>query len=78
MQRLRHPAGQIPHPADKGQFNNLPGGEVFFHRVKGGFILFGPQMSYLVRPPNSRLFFVAKEIAIPPAVTIEQVNLVLR
>ena len=50
---------------------------MFFHRLKGGFILFGPQMSYLVRPPNSRLFFVAKEIAVPPAVTIEQVNLIL-
>ena len=78
MQRLGHPARKIPHTADKGQFDNLPGSKMFFHRLKNGFILLGPPMSYLIGPPDSRFFFVGKEIAIPPVITIKQVNLSLR
>jgi len=77
MQGFGYPTRQVPHTADKGQFDNLAGGKMFFHRLKGGFIVLGPQMSYLIRPPDCGFFFVGKEITIPPVVTVQQVNLIL-
>lgn len=78
MERLGHPAREIPHAADKGQFDNLPGGKMFFHGLKSGFVLFCPQVSNLIRPPNCGFFFIRKKIAILPSITMEKVNLFLR
>jgi hypothetical protein len=71
MQGFGYPARQVPHTADKGQFDNLPGGEVFLHGRKRRLILLGPQMGHFISPPDGGLFFVGKEITISPVVTVE-------
>ena len=77
MQGFGYPTRQVPHTADKGQFDNLAGSEMFLHRGKGDLIMLGLEMSYLIRPPDCGFFFVGKEITIPPVVTVQQVNLIL-
>ena len=77
MQSFGYPTRQVPHTADKGQFDNLAGGKMLFHRFKRGFIVLGPQMSHLICPPDRSFFFVGEKITIPPVVTVQEVNLIL-
>ena len=78
MKRFSHPARQVPHTADKGQFDNLPGGEIFFHFRKCRLISLGPQMGHLNGPADGSFFLAAEEIAVLPLFSLEQVDLFLR
>jgi hypothetical protein len=75
VQCFGNATGQVPHAADEGQLHNLSGGEVFLHREKRGFILFGTQVRNLVRPPNRCLLFVREQFAASPVVAGQQIDL---
>ena len=78
VQGLGHAPRQVPKPADEGQGDELFGGEVLLHGLESGVVPLGRQVRYFLRPADSGFFLLVEQIAVPPAVALQQIDFLLR